>query len=100
MLTTEINGSPIIWRGHLCEGERMVAGNHDTFILWTRCGEHDVPAGKASTGRFEDVHCSKCVEAYQAPKCVRCEDQSPDLDRNGYCPTCHDDMTPRELERA
>lgn len=29
------------------------------------------------------------------PKCLRCEDRSTDRDFNGYCPTCHDDMTQR-----
>jgi hypothetical protein len=91
-LINEVNGNPIVWRGHLCEGDQMVPGNPGTFLLWTRCGEHDVPANAGRQGRFEDVHCAKCVEAYQAPKCVRCGEQSGELDFNDYCPTCHDDM--------
>lgn len=65
-LITEKNGNPIIWRGHLCEGDRMISSNADTFILWTRCGEHDVPANKARYGRIEDVHCSKCLAIFRA----------------------------------
>ena len=61
-LVTEINGNPILWQGHLCEGDEMVTGDRSTFILWTRCGARDVPANTAWTGRFEDVRCSKCQD--------------------------------------
>ena len=31
-LVHQQNGSPIFWRGHLCEGGRMAP---NTFVLWT-----------------------------------------------------------------
>jgi hypothetical protein len=44
---TEINGHAIYWNGHLCEGDRMHPSDPGTFILWTRCGQQDVPPPRA-----------------------------------------------------
>jgi hypothetical protein len=46
-MVREQNGRAIFWNGHLCEGDRMVVSKPETFILWTRCGKQDVPAGHA-----------------------------------------------------
>jgi hypothetical protein len=46
-MITEQNGHSIYWKGHLCEGDQIVAADPDTFILWTRCQKLDVPASAA-----------------------------------------------------
>ncbi|MEN3973073.1 hypothetical protein WJS89_10375 [Sphingomicrobium sp. XHP0235] len=57
-----IEGLPRVWRGHLC------AASDNEFVesLRTLCDEKSVPSGGARTGRFEDVHCSKCIAALRA----------------------------------
>lgn len=64
-LTTHKDGMPIIWRGHACEGFQIIPSDVGTFILWTRCGKHDVPANAGHVGKFEDIHCSACVEVIE-----------------------------------
>lgn len=61
-LTTTQNGHPIIWAGHLCEGNLMVQGDPGTLatLLWTRCKNHDVPANKGKEGEYQDVTCPDC----------------------------------------
>ena len=55
------NGHAIYWNGHLCEGDYLVPTDPDTFVLWTRCGKHDVPADAAWEMRpEEDVTCPIC----------------------------------------
>ena len=44
----ERNGHAIYWNGHLCEGNYLVPTDPDTFVLWTRCGRHDVPPNAAA----------------------------------------------------
>lgn len=74
MLKTRQNGRPIFWNGHLCEGDRMIDRDPGTFLLWTRCGKHDVPANAAWEKRAEDmVECAECAaivmaEAAQEPR--------------------------------
>ena len=47
VVARERNGHAIYWNGHLCEGDRLVEGDLDTFVPWTRCGKHDVPRNAA-----------------------------------------------------
>lgn len=67
------NDRPIVWehRGvlHLCEGSRLVPHDRETFVLWTRCGRHDVPANAASEKLpNERVTCAACLDiAAQEP---------------------------------
>lgn len=62
MLETTHNGHPMVWNGHLCEGSQMVPFDRGTFVLWTRCGKHDVPTGKAQAGpdALSHVTCDEC----------------------------------------
>lgn len=62
MTTCLHNGNEIFWDGHLCEGDRMINSDPGTFILWTRCGKHDVPADKGHTGPRapKDIECEEC----------------------------------------
>ncbi len=58
--------SEIFWDGHLCEGDNMVTGDPDTFILWTRCGNKDVPADKGHVGPKapDDITCDECLKIW------------------------------------
>jgi len=59
----EQNGRRIFWNGHLCQGARLVTSDPETFILWTRCGLHDVPTGAARELAPEDrITCDFCRE--------------------------------------
>lgn len=58
---TTSNGRPMIWNGHLCEGANLTSIRDDNFCLWTRCGRHDVPAGKAHEGSHSEVECPECL---------------------------------------
>lgn len=66
-------GSLIIWNGHLCEGSRLVSGDPSTFCLWTRCGQHDVPANSAHEGSLDEVTCSSCLQDAAMTKQTDCE---------------------------
>ena len=57
----------IFWNGHLCEGDRIVTSNPNTFILWTRCGKHDVPANQGYTGPSaeQEIKCPDCLSIWQ-----------------------------------
>ena len=59
-------GQEIFWSGHLCEGDRIHERDPNTFLLWTRCGKHDVPANKGYTGPKApgDVECPECLEIW------------------------------------
>jgi hypothetical protein len=62
VVARERNGHAIYWNGHLCEGDYLVATDPDTFVLWTRCGRHDVPPNAAREKRPEDrVSCTICL---------------------------------------
>ena len=66
-LTTTQNDRPIVWeRGgvlHLCAGSRLAPHDRETFVLWTRCGQHDVPANAAwEKLPAERVTCSACLD--------------------------------------
>ena len=57
------NGNAIFWNGHLCEGCRIISQDANTFLLWTLCAKHDVPANQAWEKRPEDiVTCPNCAE--------------------------------------
>lgn len=43
---------------HECEASQMIAGNRDTYLVWTKC-EHDVPANE-SFKSDEEPTCDKC----------------------------------------
>ena len=58
---TTSHGMPIVWNGHLCEGANVTPPRNDNFLLWTRCGSADVPAGKAHEGARTEVTCEKCL---------------------------------------
>jgi hypothetical protein len=61
IMVTEINGHAIFWNGHLCEGDRMISADQDSFILWTRCKKHDVPAKAArELGPQDQITCEVC----------------------------------------
>ena len=58
----ERNGHAIYWNGHLYEGDYLVPTDPDTFVLWTRCGKHDVPADAPWEMRPEyEVMCPICA---------------------------------------
>jgi hypothetical protein len=60
-MVKEQNGHAIFWNGHLCEGHQMAAADANTFILWTRCNLHDVPAGQArELAATDQVTCPAC----------------------------------------
>ena len=46
------------WKGHEAVGDRIFHDNRDTFILWTKCGSHDIPANSAVYGG--EVTCEQC----------------------------------------
>lgn len=58
---TTSHGREIVWNGHLCEGANLTPIRDDNFCLWTRCGKHDVPAGKAHEGDTKEVDCQICL---------------------------------------
>ena len=47
---------------HAAEGAQIIPGNRGTYIVWTVCGLHDVPAGKAFRGD-DKVTCPHCIDA-------------------------------------
>ncbi len=62
-----INGKQMRWEDpdeitHVAEGAQMIATDPGTFILWTACGLHDIPAGEAFFGD-DNVTCPHCVDA-------------------------------------
>jgi hypothetical protein len=60
-MVTEINGRPIYWNGHLCEGGQMHPSDPDTFLVWTRCQKHEVPAKSVrELGLQDQVTCEVC----------------------------------------
>lgn len=66
----KIDGMPLRWGSpdgavHAVEGAQMISDNHDTFLLWTVCGKHDVPAGAGFKSRAT-VTCEACkAEGYE-----------------------------------
>ena len=63
---SEIDGMPLRWGSpdgmiHAAKGGQMVEGNPDTFILWTFCEKHDVPANAGYKSRAT-VTCPDCLE--------------------------------------
>lgn len=60
-ICTTSHGKEITWKGHLCEGANLALATDDNFCLWTRCGKHDVPAGKAHEGDIKEVDCQICL---------------------------------------
>ena len=63
----EIDGMPLRWGSpdglvHACEGDQMVPSDPGTFLLWTICGKHDVPANAGVKSRAK-VTCPDCIEA-------------------------------------
>lgn len=64
-LTLTIDQKPIRWQDkwgvmHAAEGSRMVPFDRGTFILWTRCGQFDVPANAGFTSH-DEVTCPECA---------------------------------------
>lgn len=57
---TTSHDNVMVWNGHLCEGANVVAPIGREFCLWTRCGKHDVPGGKAHEGALREVTCEEC----------------------------------------
>ena len=71
VVARERNGHAIYWNGHLCEGDRLVEGDPDTFVLWTRRGKHDVPRNAALEKRPEDeVKCPICAARASFSPCT------------------------------
>jgi hypothetical protein len=63
--TTTENGTPLRWQDktgvmHAAEGAELAPPDHRTFVLWTACGKHDVPAGKGFAS-YERVTCAQCA---------------------------------------
>lgn len=63
----EIDGVPLRWESpagiiHAAEGDRIVAHDPATFILWTVCQMHDVPAGRGFKSHAA-VTCPNCINA-------------------------------------
>ncbi len=44
---------------HLCDGDRMISNNLDTYLVWTKCGK-DVPANKSFKSK-ETANCQACL---------------------------------------
>lgn len=65
--TTSENGTPLRWQDkngvmHAAEGEQLAPPDHRTFVLWTVCGKHDIPAGRGFAS-YETVTCPCCAAA-------------------------------------
>lgn len=65
MIVTRENGIPIRWQDrfgvmHSAEGDRMVPFDRGTFILWTCCGQYDVPAN-AAFASHDKITCPECL---------------------------------------
>lgn len=60
---------PAVWRDkndvlHRAVGDQMIPTDRGTFIMWTACGWHDVPANGAWLQTSEDiVSCDGCKHA-------------------------------------
>ena len=61
---TASHGNEILWNGHLCEGANLTPSRSDNFCLWTRCGKHDVPAGRGYEGSVKTVTCAECLKIW------------------------------------
>lgn len=71
-LVTLSNGNPIIWNGHACEGADLTPHSKArNFCLWTRCGQHDVPANAAREGSEQEITCDDCNSAIAKAEEVR-----------------------------
>jgi len=62
----EIGGMPLRWGDrqgviHAVEGAEMITNQPDTFLLWTICGNHDVPANTGVRSHAK-VTCQECLE--------------------------------------
>jgi hypothetical protein len=62
---TRSHGHEIVWKGHLCEGANLTPAHRDSFAVWTRCGEHDVPDEEAQEGDITDVTCDACLAVWR-----------------------------------
>ena len=56
---------PAVWRDrngvtHQAVGNQMVSFDRGTFIMWTRCGKHDIPANGAWISTLDVVDCPQC----------------------------------------
>ena len=78
-LCTTSHGKEIIWNGHLCEGANLTPKPDENFCLWTRCGKHDVPAGKGYEGDVSEVTCTRCLEEREAAERITKEDKREDV---------------------
>lgn len=64
----KIDGMPLRWgspdgKVHAVEGAQIIPNDPSTFLLWTVCGKHDVPAGAGVKSRAT-VTCEACKESY------------------------------------
>lgn len=65
----EIDGMPLRWGSpdglvHAVEGGQIVDADPGTFILWTVCGQHDIPANAGVKSRAQ-VTCAECANIVQ-----------------------------------
>lgn len=62
---TKLDSGLAVWKDkndiiHWAVGDRMVPQDRGTFILWTDCGKHDVPANSAWYYTGETITCEEC----------------------------------------
>jgi hypothetical protein len=62
---TRSHGHEIVWNDHLCEGANLTPAHQDSFVLWTRCGAHDVPHDEAHESDISDVTCEACLAIWR-----------------------------------
>ena len=65
----EIDGMPLRWDSpdgliHAVEGAQIVPNDINTRLLWTFCGQHDVPANCGYKSR-DEVTCLDCLVAQE-----------------------------------
>ena len=63
---TQLDGKPVLWEDalgvfHAAEGCYVSPPRDLTLLLWTRCGQHDIPANTAFHPNVSDaVTCPYC----------------------------------------
>jgi len=60
------DGTPYRWASpdgvmHAAEGNQLVPFDPKTFVLWTACGQYDVPAGRGFAS-YDKITCPQCAE--------------------------------------
>jgi hypothetical protein len=61
------DGTPYRWASpdgvmHAAEGNQLVPFDPGTFVLWTACGQYDVPANRGFASH-DKITCVQCAAA-------------------------------------